>query len=99
MGSTLSVDSDGIVLYSLTYCPYCNKAKAALKRNNIRVTKVYELDTLSNRQQMQDMLKTTSGVNTVPQLYVNGKFIGGSDEIVEWAAANSKLIFTRHRVH
>jgi len=89
MGASASLDTNGIVLYSLSHCPFCNKAKLALKKHGITVDKVYELDEMPNRTEMQDMLKTASGgVRTVPQLYVNGKFIGGSDAIVAWAETN-----------
>lgn len=41
--------------------------------------KVIELDETENGHLIQNYLPTLSGIHTVPQIFVNQKFIGGSD--------------------
>ncbi len=67
-----------IQIYTLDKCPYCFNAKRLLTSKGIN----FEEIRLANLD--DDLLKQISkksGVTTVPQIYVNGKFIGGCDDI------------------
>lgn len=68
-----------IVLYTKDYCPYCKKAAAILKRKKVEFTEV----DVTNDQAECDKIAEVSDCTTVPQLFVNGKFIGGHDDMVE----------------
>ncbi|KAE8611043.1 hypothetical protein XENTR_v10012316 [Xenopus tropicalis] len=68
-----------VVIFSKTTCPYCVMAKEAFKNIDVQYTAV-ELDELENGRQMQVALQQLSGIRTVPQVYVNGKCIGGGTD-------------------
>lgn len=72
-----------------TYCPYCVKAKAALAQAlstledvsfETAVT-VVELDKRPDGPAVQAAVAATSGVRTVPQVFVGGTFVGGGDDV------------------
>lgn len=60
-------------------CPFCERAKAALKEKGIVFDAVY----LGEELTMQGV-KAASGAAKVPQVFVAGKLIGGSDELVKF---------------
>lgn len=68
-----------IVIYTFETCPYCIRAKRLLTKNNINFK---EID-ITNQDDKLDELKEKTGIGTVPQIFVDGKFIGGCDELYE----------------
>jgi glutaredoxin len=63
---------------NLHYDRYCRRAKQLL--TNLKVPKkVIELDQHEFGSTIQSYLSSLSGIYTVPQIFVNQKFIGGSD--------------------
>ena len=67
-----------IQIYTLDKCPYCFNAKRLLTSKGIDFKEI-RLNTLED-----DLLKEISkksGVTTVPQIYADGKFIGGCDDL------------------
>eukprot|EP00455_Lapot_gusevi_P033486 TRINITY_DN3662_c0_g1_i1.p1 TRINITY_DN3662_c0_g1~~TRINITY_DN3662_c0_g1_i1.p1 ORF type:complete len:102 (+),score=25.95 TRINITY_DN3662_c0_g1_i1:102-407(+) len=68
-----------VVVFSKTYCPYCTKAKRVLSGLQARVH-VLELDTMSDGEEIQAALREITGVRTVPQVFIRGRFIGGGDD-------------------
>ncbi|XP_010260953.1 PREDICTED: glutaredoxin-C4 [Nelumbo nucifera] len=77
-----TISSHSIVIFSKSYCPYCKRAKAVFKELN-QVPYVVELDQRDDGQDIQDALKEIIGRRTVPQVFINGKHLGGSDDTVE----------------
>jgi GrxC family glutaredoxin len=68
-----------IVIYTIDYCPYCRKAKELLDQLKV---KYEEIDISKNEAQMRLMLaEKTGGKQTVPQIFVDDKLIGGYDAI------------------
>jgi peroxiredoxin/glutaredoxin len=63
-------------------CPYCAKAKSMLEEHGVRFDAVYLGDELT----MQGV-KAASGEARVPQVFVDGKLIGGSDKLAEFLGA------------
>ncbi|KAL0341505.1 UNVERIFIED_CONTAM: Glutaredoxin [Sesamum calycinum] len=64
-----------------TYCGYCNKVKQLFSQ--LKVTyKVIELDEESDGDEVQTALAEWTGQRTVPNVFINGKHIGGSDAVV-----------------
>lgn len=62
-------------------CPFCVKAKAALTDAGYQYTEL----TLENIG--LTALRALSGRETVPQVFINGQHIGGSDDLEAWLAA------------
>jgi peroxiredoxin/glutaredoxin len=63
-------------------CPYCAKAKGMLEEHGVQFDAVYLGDELS----MQGV-KAAAGEAKVPQVFIDGKLIGGSDKLAEFLAA------------
>ncbi len=67
-----------ITIYSLTYCPYCVRAKELLKRNSVAYT---EFIAEEMPQEKVDELLKRSGMRTFPQIFANDELIGGFTEL------------------
>ena len=72
-----------VVMYSKSWCPYCERARALLKSKNIIFT---EVDVESQPEQRAEMIRR-SGRRTVPQIFIGTRHIGGSDDLHELDAA------------
>ncbi|XP_068638003.1 glutaredoxin-C8-like [Aristolochia californica] len=77
-----TISSHEIVIFSKSYCPYCRRAKAVFKEMN-KIAHIIELDQRDDGFDIQDALSVVVGRRTVPQVFINGKHIGGSDDTVE----------------
>ena len=67
-----------IELYGHDTCVYCLRAK------NLLAAQGYEAEYLNIRASddaMRDFLARTNGARTVPQILINGKLIGGFEEL------------------
>jgi glutaredoxin 3 len=69
-----------VVVYSMLSCPYCVKAKSLLKDRGISFEEVV-VD--YDDEAMWDELYRKSGMKTVPQIYVDGKCLGGQDDLAK----------------
>lgn len=67
-----------IIVYSKSYCPYCQAAKALLTRKGARFT---EIDLTTDPEGQRAMAKKANGRSTVPQIFIDGQHIGGSDDL------------------
>ncbi|KAF7837981.1 glutaredoxin-C4 [Senna tora] len=81
-----TITSHKIVIFSKSYCPYCRRAKGVFKDLN-QVPHVVELDERGipisyDGSKIQDILVNIVGRRTVPQVFINGKHLGGSDDTV-----------------
>merc|ERR1719510_2649381 len=77
-----SIPSTPVVMVSKSYCPFCRKAKDALKSFNLGSDLVvYEIE--------NEMAKMTGG-RSVPRVFIGGQFVGGGDEMVKYKS-NGKL--------
>lgn len=80
--STLDAAGPGnVVIFSKSYCPYCLRAKQSLIRIGIFPV-VVELDERSDGLPIQQALLRRTGQRTVPSVWLDGKHIGGSDDVV-----------------
>ncbi|ASJ76299.1 glutaredoxin 3 [Granulosicoccus antarcticus] len=75
-----------VEIYTKGYCPYCHRAKALLDEKGVSYTE-YEVSTDQARQQE---MRERSGRRTVPQVFINNRHIGGSDDLM--AANHSGLL-------
>ncbi|XP_031093740.1 monothiol glutaredoxin-S6-like [Ipomoea triloba] len=72
--------SNKIAIFSKSYCPYSMRAKHIFEE--LKETPfVVELDLRDDGHRIQDVLLDLVGRRTVPQVFVNGKHIGGSDDL------------------
>ncbi|KAK6148359.1 hypothetical protein DH2020_019271 [Rehmannia glutinosa] len=75
------VSSNPVVVFSKTYCGYCTRVKQLLSQ--LKATyKVIELDEESDGDDIQAALLEWTGQRTVPNVFINGKHIGGSDVVI-----------------
>ncbi|XP_043712345.1 monothiol glutaredoxin-S6-like [Telopea speciosissima] len=81
--------SNRIAVFSKSYCPYSIRAKRIFSELNEQPF-VVELDHRDDGYQIQDILLDLVGQRTVPQVFVNGKHIGGSDDL-KIARSNGQL--------
>ncbi|WP_342267379.1 glutaredoxin 3 [Candidatus Tisiphia endosymbiont of Empis tessellata] len=68
-----------VIIYTLTYCPYCTKAKKLLNRKNISYKEII-VDNYSDKQRLELQAKA-NGQRTLPQIFIDGKHIGGCDAL------------------
>lgn len=67
-----------VEIYVTTYCPYCVKAKRLLDAKDVD----YKVIDITNDDVARDALVAKSGGRrTVPQIFINGQAIGGSDDL------------------
>ena len=66
-----------IVIYTTSYCPFCDAAKNLLKSLNIEFNEVDLTDNLEERLE----ISTKYNWRTVPLILINNKLIGGFDEL------------------
>ena len=67
-----------VEVYTTEYCPYCVRAKALLKRKGVEFEEVDVTDDAALRQKMVEL---SGGRRTVPEIFINGKIVGGYDEL------------------
>ncbi|CAK9176638.1 unnamed protein product [Ilex paraguariensis] len=65
-------------MFELGIARYCKRAKAVFKELK-QVPHIVELDERDDGGNIQDGLSEIFGRRTVPQVFVNGKHLGGSD--------------------
>jgi len=68
-----------IEIYTTAFCPYCERAKALLARKGVRFT---EHDAPQGSPARREAIARSGGRTTVPQIFINGQAIGGSDELL-----------------
>ena len=68
-----------IELYTTMFCPYCARARALLERKGVGYT---EIDIIEEPARRDEMIQRAGGRTSVPQIFINGVHIGGSDELV-----------------
>lgn len=70
-----------VAVFSRDGCPFCVKAKDALRNAGVRFEEL-----VLNTDYTEQGLRAVSGAASVPQVFVNGKLIGGSDAVLAWLA-------------
>lgn len=70
-----------VAVFSREGCPFCAKAKEALRNAGIPFEEL-----VLNQDYTEQGLRAVSNAATVPQVFVDGKLIGGSDAVVAWLA-------------
>jgi glutaredoxin 3 len=67
-----------VEIYTTATCPYCLAAKRLLTQKGVDFR---EIPVDGNRAARAAMTERASGRRTVPQIFVDGKHIGGCDDL------------------
>lgn len=71
---------DQVVIFTKAGCPFCSKAKALLTEKHVP----YEEVVLDTGLRPKVIGALTGGKTSVPQIFINGKLIGGSDDLEKY---------------
>jgi glutaredoxin 3 len=63
-------------IYTTNYCPYCTAAKALLRSKKVQFEEIDVTDDATLRNEMEKL----SQRRTVPQIFIDGKPIGGYED-------------------
>lgn len=66
-----------VVMYATRFCPYCMRARRLLKSKNVD----YKEIPVGGDGSLWEEMEQRSGRNTVPQIFINDKSIGGYDDM------------------
>ena len=66
-----------IEIYTTPWCGYCARAKSLLESKGAAFEETDVMEDSVKRSEMRERSRRT----TVPQIFINGQHIGGSDEL------------------
>ena len=66
-----------IEIYTTPFCGYCARAKNLLEKKGAAFE---EMDVMMDEKKRAEMRERAKH-STVPQIFINGQYIGGSDEL------------------
>ena len=67
-----------VEIYTGPLCAFCDFAKALLDRKGITYKEIFIGD---DTNKMEEMIKKSNGMRTVPQIFIDGQHIGGNDKL------------------
>ena len=67
-----------IIVYSQPFCGYCSAAKRLLTAKGAAFT---EIDVMFEAGRRDEMIERSGGRRTVPQIFIDGRHIGGYDDL------------------
>ena len=67
-----------VEIYSKFGCPYCGRARSLLGEKGIEFE---EIDIGMEPGKRQEMMERSGGRFTVPQIFIDGRHVGGSDDL------------------
>lgn len=73
-----------VEIYTKAFCGYCVRAKALLESKGVPFE---EYDITMGGPKRTEMLERSNGGRTVPQIFIDGRHIGGSDKLAALDAA------------
>jgi len=68
-----------ITIYRRTSCSYCDAAKYLLEAKGVEPE---EIDVTKDPALRADMVERTGGGDTLPQIFIGERHIGGCDELI-----------------
>lgn len=66
-----------VEIYTTPFCGYCARAKGLLEQKGAAYDEMDVMEDSAKRAEMRERSKRS----TVPQIFINGQHIGGSDEL------------------
>jgi len=70
-----------VKIYSTDVCPYCVRAKNLLKKEGMSFE---EINITKDPEKREEMLKLSGGRTSVPQIFIESRHIGGSDDLAKF---------------
>lgn len=67
-----------VEIYTKAFCPYCSRAKRLLDDKGVAYE---EFDITMGGPKRAEMVQRADGRSTVPQIFIGGAHIGGSDDL------------------
>ncbi len=67
-----------IVIYTQPWCPYCSRAVALLTKKGVAFQEIDAPHGTAQRREAQ----ARSGQTTVPQVFIDGRHVGGCDDLM-----------------
>ena len=67
-----------VEIYTKAFCPYCSRAMRLLADKGVEPD---EVDITMGGPRRAEMVQRADGRTTVPQIFINGRHIGGSDDL------------------
>ena len=80
-----------IEMYTTPSCPFCVRAKRLLQERGI----AYEEFDVARDDALRASVMERSGRRTVPQIFVDGRSIGGYEELADLDASGELATLTR----
>jgi glutaredoxin 3 len=68
-----------VEIYTTPMCPYCFRAKRLLTSKGVSFV---EIDLWQTPARREEMIRRAAGRRTVPQIFIDGRAVGGSDELL-----------------
>jgi glutaredoxin 3 len=67
-----------VEIFTTPFCPYCDRARALLDHKGVAYE---EHDAPHGSEARRQAIQRSGGRTTVPQIFINGRSIGGSDDL------------------
>jgi glutaredoxin 3 len=69
-----------VVIYTREFCGYCSRALALLQRKGVDFEEIE--GAAFDPEKKREMIQKSGGRATFPQIFIHGKHVGGSDELM-----------------
>ncbi len=69
-----------VEIYTSPFCGYCHMAKMLLGKKGVEFT---EYDVAGDPAKREEMVTRARGRDQVPQIFIDGFHVGGSDDLME----------------
>lgn len=67
-----------VEIYTKAFCPYCARAMRLLAERGVEPV---EYDITLGGPKRAEMIERANGRTTVPQIFIDGRHVGGSDDL------------------
>jgi glutaredoxin 3 len=68
-----------VEMYTTMWCGYCARARSLLQRKGVDFE---DIDVEADTSKRDEMIQRAHGRTTVPQIFIDGMHVGGSDELL-----------------
>jgi glutaredoxin 3 len=68
-----------IEIYTQPWCPFCARAVSLLRGKGVTFR---EIDAAHGTPEREEAIRRSGGRTTVPQIFIDGRSIGGCDELL-----------------
>lgn len=73
-----------VTIYTTSICPYCHAAKTLLRQKGVAFD---EIDVTGRSDLRREMTARAGGRTSVPQIFVDGRHVGGCDDLYDLESA------------